>query len=119
MAVKAVGFRIVIKPDPVMEKTKGGIILATDDKLERAAISVGTVVEVGPIAFMAFKPYEGAWCKAGDKIAYARYAGKWVADPEFPDDKEKELLVINDEDVVCLLEDRPDASADGMETQSS
>jgi co-chaperonin GroES (HSP10) len=103
VAIKAVGYRVVVKPDPVKEKTQGGIILAMDEKQERAAISVGTVVEVGPIAFMAFKPYEGPWCQAGDKIAYAKYAGKWVGDPEFPDDKDKELLVLNDEDVVCKL----------------
>jgi co-chaperonin GroES (HSP10) len=119
LTIKAVGFRVVVKPDPVKEKTKGGIILATDEKLERAAISVGTVVEVGPIAFMAFKPYEGPWCQVGDKIAYAKYAGKWVADPEFPDDASKELLVMNDEDVVCRLEGQPDASTDGVETKQA
>lgn len=103
MAIEAVGYRVVVKPDPVKEKSQGGIILATDEKLERAAISVGTVVALGPIAFMAFKPYEGPWVNPGDKVAYAKYAGKWVADPEFPDDKDKELLVLNDEDIVCKL----------------
>ena len=103
MAIDGFFFRVVIKPDPVLEK-KGSIILATNKALERGATQSGTVVSIGEDAFAAYRPKrEFAGLKIGDHVAYAKYAGKWVQDPDFPDDAEKEMLVVNDEDITCIL----------------
>jgi co-chaperonin GroES (HSP10) len=42
--------------------------------------------------------------KVGDRISYARYAGKWV------EENEKDYLIINDEDVVAILEPKNDVA---------
>lgn len=103
--LKVCGHRILIKPleleqvDETYKRAKAvGIELLEGDKnRERNAVDKGHVVSIGTTAF---KDFGGApWCKEGDFIAYAKYAGKWVEDPF---DKEK-YLVLNDEDVICVF----------------
>lgn len=101
--MKAVGFRVVVLPDPVEEKTESGIILALDKKMEAGATQSGTVVDIGPEAFRSYNRAAGfttyvPWCNIGDRVSFARYAGKWV------DEGDKEYLVLNDEDIVAILE---------------
>src|SRR6266852_5526485 len=104
---KAVGFRVLVKPDDIIKTSKGGIAIVTDERLERGATTTWTVVEVGPEAFRAFnkaayfvcwlfgiwKP----WVKVGDHIFYAKYAGKSIDDIDGTP-----LLFLNDEDVIGL-----------------
>lgn len=99
--IEAIGFRVVIRPDPVVETTKSGIYLAVDEKLEKGATVVGTVVQIGPEAFRSYNRSAGftqyvPWVNVGDRVHYARYAGKWVEDPY----TKEEFLVVNDEDIV-------------------
>ena len=102
---KAVGFRILVRPDVVKKTSEGGIDLsALDEKLEQGAQVTGVVLDVGPEAFRAFNKAAGftqyvPWVKAGDHIYYAKYAGKGIVDPET---KEK-LLFLNDEDIAGLV----------------
>lgn len=101
---KAVGFRILVKPDPIEEQTKSGIVLALDTKLEKGAQVSGIVIDVGPEAYRAFNKAAGVeyspWVKPGDHIFYARYSGKRVIDRA----TKEELLFLNDEDVAGLVE---------------
>lgn len=101
---KAVGFRILVRPDPIEEMTASGIIIAADEKLERGAQVTGIVLDVGPEAFRAFNKAAGftqyvPWVKEGDHVYYAKYAGKRVIDPE----TKEELLFLNDEDIAGLV----------------
>lgn len=107
--VEAIIHRIVVKPDtledvdPVYKKAKeAGITFAELDeiKMERNAVDRGTVIEVGPTAFIDYHGVDVV--KPGDYIAYAKYAGKTVKDFDGT-----EYLVINDEDVVCKLTKEP------------
>ena len=108
MSLEIVGHRILVKPDPIEEQievpgvlkdAKFEVVKPVDlAKREEAGTQIGTVVQVGPTAFRAFDgadPNWQPWCKAGDRIIFARYSGKVVEDP---DTKEK-FFVINDEDV--------------------
>lgn len=109
MKLKAVGHRILVKPDPVETKTAAGIILAVNEKQERAGSQKGTVLEVGPMAwkneFMGFGQEGWApWVKAGDRIFFARYAGKMIKTSDDPQDQEY-YIVLNDEDVQALIEE--------------
>lgn len=93
-------FKVVIRPDPVKEKTKSGLIIAADKKLERGATESGVIVALGPDVYAAFKPsLPQGGLKVGMRVAFARYAGRWVADPE----SGELLLVVLDEDVICEL----------------
>jgi len=105
------GHRVVVKQekleevDPTYRKAhKAGIIFADteDKKREQAGLDKGTVISIGPGAFVEFNENQntlGDWCAVGDKIAFAKYSGKTVVDP---DDNEI-YMVINDEDVVCVI----------------
>lgn len=105
--INAPGHRLLIRPDnpeevdPVYKQAKAAGIKLLDtheDRLrERAGVDKGVVLQVGPTAFRDFGGEP--WCQAGDYIAYARHAGKWVEDP----DSGEALLIINDEDVVCTI----------------
>lgn len=109
MKVKAVGHRLVIKPftieehDPVFAKAKaaGLTLLDRDERKEQVAVDKGTVLEVGPTAFIALNPPDyPAWCKVGDVIGYTRNAGKYIKVGE-----NEHVLVINDEDVVNIFKE--------------
>ena len=96
--LEAVAFRVVLKVKEVEEKSKGGIVLAIDKKLERSAFTEGTIVDIGEDAWSAFKTKsEFAGLKIGNRVFYAKYAGKWITDP----DSGEEFLVVNDEDIVA------------------
>jgi len=90
---------ILVKPDSVETKTEGGIILPEmlTDK-ERKAVEVGTVISVGPRAFIDYGRSPDILSK-GDKITYARYAGKEVKEGD------ETYLLVNDIDVLALLKE--------------
>jgi len=102
--IKVVLHRVLVKPDELAEvddthrrAKEMGIVIASDKELkrERAAVDTGTVLEVGTTAFKDFGT--DAPIKVGDRIAYAKYGGKTVIDPK----TKEELLILNDEDVIC------------------
>jgi co-chaperonin GroES (HSP10) len=102
MTIVPCGHRILVKPERVEDtdpaykaaKALGFEFVDKSLKQEQAAIDKGVVIAIGPTAF---KDYGGdAWCAVGDRIAFAKYGGKFVT----PD-----ALILNDEDVVCVLKD--------------
>lgn len=118
MSLEIVGHRLLVKPDPVKEQIdvpnslkEGGFEVVKPVDLERreeAGTQIGTVIQVGPTAFRAFDgndPNWQPWCKAGDRIIFARYAGKFVEDPE----SKERFFVINDEDVQVKVNERATA----------
>lgn len=99
MSLEPTGFRVLIKPDPV-DDTYGetGIIVHTESRkrMERAGQTYGTVEKIGPAAFKAFD--DGTpWVEEGDRVIFAKYAGRFVSDPEDPD---VEYIICNDEDII-------------------
>ena len=88
--------KVLVLPDPVEEKTAGGIILtdATREK-DGFASTRGLLVAVGQ---SAFAEWAGDKPKPGDRIVTAQYAGITIKG----DDGEKYRLC-NDEDVVAVL----------------
>ncbi|HYQ86902.1 MAG: co-chaperone GroES [Ignavibacteria bacterium 13_1_40CM_2_61_4] len=76
MNIKPLGDRVVIKPAPAEEKTKGGIILP-DTAKEKPV--VGEILAVGP----GRRTDEGKLIpldiKVGDKVLYGKYSGTEVA----------------------------------------
>lgn len=100
MNIKVVGHRVLIKPIFIEETTDWGFVtgIGTGYEREKAATQEGVIVDVGPNAWLAFddgKP----WAKIGDKVMFAKYAGKFLK----VDDED--YIVINDEDIQCILEE--------------
>lgn len=94
-------FNVLIRPKPVEEKTKGGIILPDDTKeREQFAQLEGTLVEASPLAFTyhdgtvtAFNPP-----KSGDRVLFAKYAGAVVKGKDGV-----EYRIIKDKDLTAVL----------------
>ena len=71
------GWRLLVLPFTPKEKTKGGILIAQEslEKL-RIATNCGYVLKVGPLAYYDKEKFPtGPWCKKGDWVIFARYAG--------------------------------------------
>lgn len=97
--IKPVLHRILIKVDPVETKTASGIIVSLNEKREQAAAEIGTVVDIGSTAFKDYGESPDL-IKVGDRVYFAKYAGKVVKDIDG-----NELLLVNDEDICGLLLD--------------
>ena len=99
--IQALGYRVLVEKDEVETTTAGGIVLAIDEKLEKHAQNMGTIVNMGPVAFKAFSNnYDGTpWAKPGDRVLFSRYAGVVVVDP----DTAREYTLLNDEDIAALI----------------
>ena len=74
------GWRLVVLPFKMPEKTKGGLFLG-QDTLERQQIgsTCGLVLAQGPDCYKDKERYpDGPWCKKGDWVIFARYAGSRI-----------------------------------------
>lgn len=91
------GHRVLVKVDEIEERTKGGIILVDADKQTEANI-FGTIVAVGLNAWKAFDDGD-PWAKVGDKVAFAKYGGFIIDDP----DTKERFRLLNDEDITCVI----------------
>ena len=91
------GWRILVLPFKQKEITKGGIILA-DETVERSQVAstCGLVLRMGPHC------YEGPWCKKGDWIIFARYAGSRIKIDG------GEIRLLNDDEVLATVENPED-----------
>ena len=88
---KPINDRVVIKPLPAEEKTKGGIIIPDTAKEKPQQ---GEVIAVGP-------GKEGVKLnvKAGDRVLYGKYAGQEL---NFNGD---EYLIMREDDILVILND--------------
>ena len=98
MKVKPVTHRIVVKPDPLEEKTDSGIILSRNSRQEKAATVTGVVVEVGSTCFKDYNSTaEDEGIVPGVRVYYAKYAGAEL--------KDEEHIILNDDDVIGVIRD--------------
>lgn len=98
LGIKPAGYRLVVLPDDIEEVSEGGIYLMPDEKLEKAAQTVGTLIAVGDQAWKDVS--DGSpWASAGDRIMYARHAGKNIIDPSTGIN----YIVINDQDLTAVI----------------
>ena len=97
--VEPTAYRVLIKSDPVEEVTKSGIVLAVDKVKERSGIVTGTVLKLGPTAFLDYKGMNGRpWCKVGDRVIFSKYSGAFI-----DDGSEEGLILVNDEEIQAVV----------------
>jgi|TARA_R100000656_G_scaffold19339_1_gene17627 co-chaperonin GroES (HSP10) len=74
--LRAVEYRVLIKPDSTEEVTAGGIIL-TDDNAERNSWAQvkGTIASIGGSAFEDWDPVERGALQPGARVYYSKYEG--------------------------------------------
>ena len=95
------GWRLLVLPFSPREKTKGGILIAQEslDKL-RIATNCGYVLKVGPLAYHDREKFPtGPWCKVGDWVIFARYAGSRLPI------EGGEVRILNDDEILGTLKD--------------
>ena len=95
------GWRLLVLPFSPREKTKGGILIAQEslDKL-RIATNCGYVLKVGPLAYHDKEKFPtGPWCKVGDWVVFARYAGSRLPI------EGGEVRILNDDEVLGTIKD--------------
>ena len=94
MKMKPLADRVVIKPSPAEEKTKGGIILP-DTAKEKPV--VGEVVAIGPGKVSDDGKKIPMEIKVGDKVLYGKYSGTEVTvDGE-------EYLIMREADIFAIM----------------
>ena len=95
------GWRLLVLPFTPREKTKGGILIAQEslDKL-RVATNCGYVLSMGPLAYQDKEKYPtGPWCKIGEWVIFARYAGSRLPI------EGGEVRILNDDEVLGTIKD--------------
>ena len=95
------GWRLLVLPFTPKEKTSGGIIIA-QESLDKARIATncGYVLKMGPLAYRDKEKFEtGPWCKKGDWVIFARYAGSRLPI------EGGEIRLLNDDEVLGTIKD--------------
>ena len=98
------GWRLLVLPFKMKEKTKGGVILA-EDTLERQQVAsqVGLVMAMGPDCYADKDRYpDGPWCKEKDWVMFARYAGSRIKI------EGGEMRLLNDDEVLATIDSPED-----------
>ena len=98
-----VGWRILVLPFEASKKSKGGIIYS-DDAVERASIAstCGNVLAMGSQTYDKEKFPEGPWCKKGDWVMFARYAGSRIKI------EGGEIRMLNDDEILATIKSPQD-----------
>lgn len=94
MKMKPLADRIVIKPSPADEKTKGGIIVP-DTAKEKPV--VGEVVAVGPGKVTDDGKTITPEVKVGDRVLYGKYSGTEVTI------EGDEYLIMRESDIFAVV----------------
>ena len=98
------GWRIMVLPFKMKEKTKGGIVLAeTTLERQQVASQCGLVLAMGPQCYKDKERYpEGPWCKVNDWVMFARYAGSRIKIDG------GEIRLLNDDEVLATIDSPED-----------
>lgn len=103
------GTKVIIVPDKVDERTKGGIWLPQQVKqMDQNAVTTGTLAKLGPEAEIHFRDLnaKSRAGKPGDRVIFARYGGveiRWG---------EQRFRIVQDTDVVGLMTEEPPTKDD-------
>lgn len=102
--ITPIDVRVLLLPDPVEEKTSGGIILADSirDKQKFAAVNA-TLIGKGRNAFAEMGSETAGQITPGTRVIVAQYAGARVKGLD-----KQEYVLCNDEDVIAILKEAND-----------
>ena len=94
------GYRILVLPFTPKNKTKGGILFS-QESLDKARIATtcGYVLKMGDLAYKDKEKFGDPWCKKGDWVIFARYAGSRLPI------EGGEVRILNDDEVLGTIGD--------------
>ena len=94
------GYRLLVLPFTPKNKTKGGILFS-QESLDKARIATtcGYVLKMGDLAYKDKDKFGEPWCKKGDWVIFARYAGSRLPI------EGGEVRILNDDEVLGTIKD--------------
>jgi len=98
------GWRILVLPFKMNEKTKGGVIM-NESTLERQQVAsqCGNVLAMGSECYKDKERYPtGPWCKVGDWVVFARYSGSRI------NIEGGEVRLLNEDEILATVKDPED-----------
>ena len=98
------GWRILVLPFKMNETTKGGVIM-NESTLERQQVAsqCGNVLAMGSECYKDKERYPtGPWCKIGDWVVFARYAGSRI------NIEGGEVRLLNEDEILATVKDPED-----------
>ena len=100
---KPTGWRMLVLPFKMPERTKGGLYLG-QETLERqqVASTCGLVLAQGPHCYDKEKFPEGPWCQERDWVIFGRYAGARIKIDG------GDLRLLNDDEILARIDDPED-----------
>jgi len=100
---RPIGWRVLVRPLPISEKTSGGIILTEQvhDDMQRTQ-TLARVLALGPMAYTRNDMGGEPWCNVGDTVLIGKFSGLRI---KYGDVK---LALLNDDQVMAVI---PDPSA--------
>jgi chaperonin GroES len=98
------GWRILVLPFKMGEKTKGGVLLGQESlDRQQVASQCGNVIAMGDACYVDKERYpKGPWCKVGDWVIFARYAGSRI------EIEGGEVRLLNEDEVLATVQDPTD-----------
>ena len=94
------GYRLLVLPFTPKNKSNGGILFSQEtlDKA-RIATTCGYVLKMGDLAYKDKDKFSDPWCKKGDWVIFARYAGSRLPI------EGGEVRILNDDEVLGTVKD--------------
>ena len=94
------GYIILVLPFTPKTKSAGGILFSQEtlDKA-RIATTCGYVLKMGPLAYRDKDKFDEPWCKKGEWVIFARYAGSRLPI------EGGEVRILNDDEVLGTVKD--------------
>ena len=99
-----VGWRILIQPLPVHQKSKGGILLPdTTQKANEVLQYCGKVLALGPQCFAHERFMGQCWCEVGDYVLFRSHAGHPIQYTR-EDGSVVDMILVNDNELMAVTD---------------
>jgi chaperonin GroES len=101
MKIRPIEFNVLVRPQAIEEKTKGGLILPDQTKeADKYAQQRGTIVALSPLAFTYADWPEGSFLPVvGQDVLFGKYAGTLVKD-----DDGTEYRLVKDKEIAAVID---------------
>ena len=101
---KPTGWRILVLPFRMDEKTKGGILMGAETiDRQQVASQCGNVLAMGAQCYRDKERYpSGPWCKVDDWVIFARYAGSRIQI------EGGEIRLLNEDEILATVKNPED-----------
>ena len=101
---KPTGWRILVLPFRMKEKTDAGILIGTETiDRQQVASQCGNVLAMGDSCYKDKERYpSGPWCKVGDWVIFARYSGSRI------EIEGGEVRLLNEDEILATVKNPED-----------